>query len=77
VGGRTRSVWVSEGVGRVDQQTSSTLCQVACARLCDRKTPITAADLLNRRVIPLFDSPEVKLMRASSLDEAATIAKPH
>ena len=28
----------------------------------DRKTPITAADLLNDRVLPLFDSHEVKLL---------------
>src|SRR5262249_23432075 len=35
----------------------------ACAKLYDRKTPITAADLLNDRVIPLFESHDVKLMR--------------
>ena len=29
----------------------------------DRKTPITAADLLNDRVIPFFDSHDVKLLR--------------
>ena len=31
--------------------------------LYDRKTPITAADLLNDRVVPFFDSQEVKLLR--------------
>jgi transposase InsO family protein len=36
---------------------------VACAKLYDRKTPITAADLLNDRVIPFFDSHDVKLLR--------------
>jgi transposase InsO family protein len=36
---------------------------VACAKLYDRKTPITAADLLNDRVIPLFDSHDVRLLR--------------
>ena len=35
----------------------------ACAKLYDRKTPITAADLLNDRVIPFFDSHEVRLLR--------------
>jgi hypothetical protein len=37
--------------------------EVACAKLYDRKPPITAADLLNDRVIPFFDSHEVKLLR--------------
>ena len=36
---------------------------MACAKLYDRKTPITAADLLNDRVIPFFDSHDVKLLR--------------
>jgi transposase InsO family protein len=31
--------------------------------LYDRKTPITAADLLNDRVLPFFDAHEVKLLR--------------
>ena len=29
----------------------------------DRKTPITAADLLNDRVLPFFDEHDVKLLR--------------
>ena len=33
------------------------------AKLYDRKTPITAADLLNDRVVPFFDEKEVKLSR--------------
>jgi hypothetical protein len=36
---------------------------VVCAKLYDRKTPITAADLLNNRVVPFSDSQEVKLLR--------------
>src|SRR5262249_4292574 len=53
-----------EGVGRVYQQTFiDTYAKVACAKLYDRKTPITAADLLNDRVIPLVESHDVKLMR--------------
>jgi hypothetical protein len=37
-----------KGVGRVYQQTFiDTYAKVACAKLYDRKTPITAADLLN------------------------------
>jgi transposase InsO family protein len=51
-------------VGRVYQQTFiDTYAKVACAKLYDRKTPITAADLLNNRGIPFFDSHEVKLLR--------------
>jgi hypothetical protein len=36
---------------------------MAFAKLYDRKTPITAADLLNDRVVPFFDEKEVKLLR--------------
>ena len=40
-----------KGVGRVYQQTFiDTYSKVACAKLYDRKTPITTADLLNDRV---------------------------
>ena len=53
-----------KGVGRVYQQTFiDTYAKVAFAKLYDRKAPITAADLLNDRVIPFFDSHDVKLMR--------------
>jgi transposase InsO family protein len=53
-----------KGVGRIYQQTFvDTYTKVAFAKLYDRKTPITAADLLNDRVIPFFDSQEVKLLR--------------
>ena len=54
---RTFYVGNLKGVGRVYQQTFiDTYAKVACAKLYDRKTPITAADLLNDRVIPFFDS---------------------
>ena len=36
---------------------------MAFAKLYDRKTPITAADLLNDRVVPFFDEHDVKLCR--------------
>jgi transposase InsO family protein len=53
-----------KGVGRIYQQTFvDTYSKVAFAKLYDRKTPITAADLLNDRVIPFFDENEVKLLR--------------
>jgi hypothetical protein len=53
-----------KGVGRVYQQTFiDTYAKVACAKLYDRRTPITAADLLNDRAIPLLESHRVKLMR--------------
>src|SRR5262245_24024450 len=43
-----------KGVGRIYQQTFiDTYTKVAFAKLYDRKTPITAADLLNDRVLPL------------------------
>ncbi len=53
-----------KGVGRVYQQTFiDTYSKVGFAKLYDRKTPITAADLLNDRVIPFFDAQEVTLQR--------------
>jgi hypothetical protein len=40
-------------VGRVYQQTViDTYAKVAFAKLYDRKTPITAAEILNDRVVP-------------------------
>ncbi len=51
-------------MGRVYQQTFiDTYSKVAFAKLYDRKTPITAADLLNDRVVPFFDGHGVKLCR--------------
>jgi transposase InsO family protein len=53
-----------KGVGRIYQQTFvDTYSKVAFAKLYDRKTPITAADLLNDRVIPFFDACDVTLLR--------------
>ena len=53
-----------KGVGRVYQQTFiDTYAKVAFAKLYDRKTPLTAADLLNDRVVPFYDAQEVKLLR--------------
>ncbi|ACL59869.1 IS481 family transposase [Methylobacterium nodulans] len=51
-------------VGRLDQQTFiDTDTKVAFAKLYDRKTALTAADLLNDRVLPFFDEHAVKLCR--------------
>jgi len=53
-----------KGVGRIYQQTFvDTYSKLASAKLYDRKTPITAADLLNDRVVPFFDEKEVRLSR--------------
>ena len=53
-----------KGVGRIYQQTFiDTYAKVAFAKLYDRKTPITAADLVNDRVVPFYDAHEVKLCR--------------
>jgi transposase InsO family protein len=53
-----------KGVGRIYQQTFiDTYSKVALAKLYDRKTPITAADLLNDRVVPFFDEHEIPLSR--------------
>jgi transposase InsO family protein len=53
-----------KGVGRVYQQTFiDTYAKVGFAKLYDRKTPLTAADLLNDRVIPFYDEHGIVLQR--------------
>jgi transposase InsO family protein len=53
-----------KGVGRVYQQTFiDTYAKIGFAKLYDRKTPITAADLLNDRVLPFYDDSGVPLQR--------------
>jgi transposase InsO family protein len=53
-----------KGVGRIYQQTFvDTYSKVAFAKLYDRKTPITAADLLNDRVLPFYDEHGIPLVR--------------
>jgi len=53
-----------KGVGRIYQQTFlDTYSKVTFAKLYDRKTPITAADLLNDRVLPFFEEQGVSLLR--------------
>ena len=57
-------VGTMKGVGRIYQQTFiDTYAKVGFAKLYDRKTPITAADLLNDRVIPFFDEHDIPLLR--------------
>jgi transposase InsO family protein len=53
-----------KGVGRIYQQTFiDTYSKVAFAKLYEMKTPVTAADLLNDRVLPFFAEHEVPLQR--------------
>ena len=53
-----------KGVGRVYQQTYvDTYCKVAHAKLYTSKTPITAADLLNERVLPYYEEHELPVLR--------------
>ena len=53
-----------KGVGRVYQQTFiDTYAKIGFAKLYDRKTPITAADLLNDRVIPFYEEHGIPLQR--------------
>src|SRR6186997_453450 len=53
-----------KGVGRIYQQTViDTYAKVAFAKLYDRKTPITAAEILNDRVVPFYDEYGIRLCR--------------
>jgi transposase InsO family protein len=53
-----------KGVGRIYQQTYvDTYCKVAQAKLYTTKTPITAADLLNDRVLPFYEEQQLPILR--------------
>src|SRR6186713_1606426 len=53
-----------KGVGRIYQQTFiDTYAKVAFAKLYDRKTPITAAEILNDRVVSFYDEHGIPLSR--------------
>lgn len=53
-----------KGVGRIYQQTFiDTYSKIAFAKLYTTKTPITAADMLNDKVLPFFEQHELPLLR--------------
>ena len=53
-----------KGVGRIYQQTFvDTYSKVAFAKLYTTKTPITAADILNDKVLPFFAQEELPMLR--------------
>jgi transposase InsO family protein len=53
-----------KGVGRIYQQTFiDTYSKLGFVKLYDRKHAITAADMLNDRVLPFFEEHEVPLLR--------------
>lgn len=53
-----------KGVGRIYQQTFiDSYCKVVMVKLYDRKHAITAADLLNDRVIPWYEEQDIRLLR--------------
>ena len=53
-----------KGVGHIYQQTFiDTYTKVAFCKLYDRKNALVAADMLNDRVIPFFDSHDIPLLR--------------
>jgi hypothetical protein len=57
-------VGTMKGVGRIYQQTFiDTYAKVGVAKLYRDKTPITAADLLNDRVLPLYEEHGIPLQR--------------
>ena len=60
----TYYVGTIKGVGRIYQQTFiDTYSRVAFAKLYDGKHAITAADILNDRVIPFFEEQHIPLLR--------------
>lgn len=60
----TMYVGYIKGVGRIYQQTVvDTFASVAFTKLYDSKTPLTAADVLNERVLPFFEDRDVDILR--------------
>lgn len=60
----TYYVGTIKGIGRIYQQTFvDTYSKVAACKLYTTKTPITAADLLNDRVLPMLEAEGVELLR--------------
>ena len=53
-----------KGVGRIYQQTVvDTYASVAFAKLYTSKVPVTAADILNDRVVPFFEEQNIPILR--------------
>jgi transposase InsO family protein len=53
-----------KGVGKIYQQTFiDTYTRVAAAKLYDRKNALVAADMLNDKVLPLYEQYDIKLLR--------------
>jgi transposase InsO family protein len=60
----TYYVGTVKGVGRIYQQTFiDTYCKVALVKLYDHKHAITAADMLNDRVLPFYEAQGIPLLR--------------
>ena len=60
----TYYVGTIKGVGRIYQQTFiDTYCKVAEAKLYSAKDAITAADLLNDKVLPMYEEQGIRLLR--------------
>jgi transposase InsO family protein len=60
----TYYVGTIKSIGRIYQQTfMDTYSRVALVKLYDRKNALVAADLLNDRVLPLFEEQQVPLLR--------------
>lgn len=60
----TYYVGTIKGVGRIYQQTFiDTYCKVVQAKLYATKDALTAADLLNDRVVPMYEEQGIRLLR--------------
>jgi len=60
----TYYVGTIKGVGRIYQQTFiDTYTRVAQAKLYDRKNALVAADMLNDRIIPMYEESHIPLLR--------------
>jgi hypothetical protein len=65
-----------KGVGRIYQQTFiDTYSKVAFAKLYDRKNAITAADMLNDKVMPFFEEQQIPLLPFSQIEVRSIVER--
>ena len=65
-----------KGVGRIYQQTYvDTYAKVAHCKLYTTKTPITAADMLNDRVLPFYEAHDLPVLRILTVEQSTAAAQ--
>ena len=60
----TYYVGTTKGIGRINQQAGiDTHCNMGFAKVYREKTALTAADLMNDKVLPFYDAHAIRVLR--------------